>query len=128
MLAFALPLAGGSSLGVDTHVVARDVPGSGFQFVPAALIVDVSGDLMLTNTDLAGHDLVAVESGPETQPWCGRFSRDCPLFASEIVGLGRQARVHGTETLPASDPFGKVVTYAFYCSVHPWMTGTLTTV
>lgn len=128
VIVFAFPLTGGSPVGADTHVVARDAPGVGFQFVPAQLVVDVEGTLMLTNTDLAGHDLVSVADGPEDNPWCDQYpGRACPLFASTIVGLGGQAEVQGIDALPATDPSGAPVTYDYYCSVHPWMTGTITT-
>lgn len=126
MLVVAMPVAVGTPLGVDTHVVTRDVPGQGFQFVPAHLFVDVSGTLTLTNTDLPGHDVVSVADGPETNPWCDRYTRPCPLFASPIVGLGGQAQVEGIDALTPTDPSGDVVSYAYYCSVHPWMTGTIT--
>lgn len=129
VLALALPLSGASAVGADTRVAARDVPSAGFQFVPSDVVVDVAGTLTFTNTDLVGHDVVAFDTGPDTNPWCGRYIGDCPLFASPIVGLGGRTVVEGTDQLPASDPLSATTnTYAFFCSVHPWMTGTLTTI
>lgn len=129
LFALALPLTNASPVGVPAHVVTREVPGGGFQFVPADLVVDIAGSLTLTNGDLAGHDVVSIENGPESNPWCGRFTwRDCPLFASPIVGLGNQASVEGLDGLEATDPLGETKIYDYYCSIHPWMTGTITTI
>jgi plastocyanin len=126
---FAIPVSTGLPVEIDTHVVTREAPGLGFQYVPADLVVDVSGTLTLTNTDLAGHDIVSVADGPESNPWCERFpARTCPLFASPMLGLGEQGQVEGIDALPRSDPLGTVYTYEYYCSVHPWMTGTITTI
>jgi hypothetical protein len=65
--------------------------------------------LVFRNIDVDPHNVTASQAGPD-----GR-----PLFASETIGPGKQAPVHGAEYLPTGR-------YGFLCSVHPFMTGTLT--
>lgn len=117
-----VPAAFASPAGLDTHAVTADKPG-GFDYLVEAVVVDVAGTLTLVNADLRAHDIVAVDDGPADNPWCGRYAyRECPLFASRLLGLGQQGPVEGTEQLTPLE------SYEFYCSVHPWMTGTLTAI
>lgn len=122
LLALALPVTTASPLGADTHVVTSDRPG-GFDYVVEEVVVDVGGTLWLTNADLRAHDVVAVADGPSDASWCGRYAnRGCPLFASRLLGLAEQGEVEGTDQLTP------LQSYEFYCSIHPWMTGTLTAI
>lgn len=116
LVALLAPASLATPLALETHAVT-----SANSYVTREVVVDVAGTLTLLNVDLPAHDIVAVASGPADNPWCGRFAgRACPLFASPLVGLGEQAVVEGTDQL------APLASYDFYCSVHPWMTGTLT--
>jgi len=122
ILAFLAPAAFASPLGLDTHAAAAPT-ADGYDYVLDQVVADVAGTLTFTNLDLRAHDVVSDADGPPDNPWCGRFlNRACPLFASPLVGLGGQATVEGTDQLAPLE------SYAFYCSIHPWMTGTLTAV
>jgi hypothetical protein len=74
---------------------------------PVAVITQ-GGTLTFANVDNAAHDVVAVDRGPD-----GRA-----LFRSDYANLGQVVPVEGVEELPAGD-------YAFFCSIHPSMQGTL---
>ena len=74
--------------------------------------VEIAGGESLTflNLDLtAVHDVTAIDAGTGGKP----------VFRSEIIGFGTEAPVVGAEKLgPGS--------YDFLCSIHTFMTGTLT--
>lgn len=116
LCAMAVPAALATPLGAETHIVT-----SAGVYAPRNVVVDTDGTLWYTNADLRAHDVVAVATGPSDNPWCGRYAAGaCPLFASRLLGLGEQGVVEGTHQLTPTD------SYAFFCTVHPWMTGTLT--
>ncbi|MBW3657927.1 MAG: PQQ-binding-like beta-propeller repeat protein [Actinobacteria bacterium] len=93
-------------------------------YTTRAAVVPVGGELTFVNGDLAPHDVVAFSAdGSDDQPWCGPFkSGDCPLFWSELIGLGESTPVLGTDHLTAGQ------TYDWYCTIHPSMRGTLVAV
>ena len=62
-----------------------------------------------TNLDTVDHDVTAAGKGADGKP----------LFASDKVGTGGSAPVTGVETLAAGS-------YAYICSIHPFMKGTIT--
>lgn len=64
--------------------------------------------VIFRNSDVAAHDVTADAVGPDGKP----------LFSTPIIQRGEEAVVQGTEYLPSG-------TYAFHCSVHPQMKGTL---
>ncbi|HEV3229233.1 MAG TPA: PQQ-binding-like beta-propeller repeat protein [Solirubrobacteraceae bacterium] len=78
-------------------------------YATPAIVSFAGGKLSFTNLDVVQHDVTSDDHGPD-----GR-----PLFQSKLVGLGESAVVTGTDKLQS----GK--SYAFYCSVHPGMRGTL---
>ena len=122
LLVLAAPLALASPAGLDTFAFASATPNS-FDYTVETVVADGAGTLSLVNADLRSHDIVATAAGPATNPWCARFAtRACPLFASPLIGVGQQAVVAGTEQLTPLE------SYAFYCSIHPFMTGTLTAI
>ncbi len=121
-VALLVPAAFGSPVGADSHVVTSEKPG-GYNYLIDTVVADVSGTLTLTNLDLRSHDVVSYASGPSTNAWCERYqARACPLFASPLIGLGGQGVVEGIDQLTPLE------SYKFYCSIHPWMTGTLVAV
>lgn len=65
--------------------------------------------LTFSNSDVAAHDVTSAQNGSD-----GR-----PLFASALIGAGQSAFVDGSQHLTTGS-------YPFLCSVHPFMTGTLT--
>lgn len=118
----ALVLAAGVPSDAAVTVVVSG-PGSGnlpiTYYTPAA-VTSVGGPLTLVNVDIAFHDVVSVADGAADESWCPRYPfRGCPLFASELIGLGATAPVEGLE-----NTVGATV-YDFYCSIHIWMTGKL---
>ena len=70
--------------------------------------MSAGGSLSYTNLDPVQHDVVARDKGSNGQP----------LFRSDFAGLGATVPVPGAEKLKAGQ-------YAFYCSLHPGMQGTL---
>lgn len=132
LLLGALPLVLASPAALDTKVVAippsvdptTGAIGTRGGYANAVAVVDVAGTLTFVNADISAHDLVAREAGPSDAPWCSRYAGQgsCPLFASRIVGLGGEAVVEGTDRLAPG------ATYGFFCSIHPWMSGTLVAV
>lgn len=91
-------------------LVPQQVVTVGNMFVPGDITILQGDTLTLTNADLAVHNLIALDSGSSG-----------PLFASANAGPGKQVAVNGVSALTPS-------VYPFYCSVHEFMTGTLTVV
>lgn len=78
------------------------------------------GGLTFHNLDLPQHNVVAHHAiGPDDNPWCDDYATgECPAFWSPLIGLGSSAQVQGLDAL-------ELGTYEFYCTLHPWMEGTL---
>jgi polyvinyl alcohol dehydrogenase (cytochrome) len=84
-------------------------PGAEYStYATPAVVVRAGAALSFSNADLPQHDVVAVDLGHD-----GR-----PLFRSKLVGLGEVTPVAGVEHLRPGQ-------YAFTCSIHPGMKGTL---
>ncbi|MGH2830268.1 MAG: hypothetical protein ACRDJM_07270 [Actinomycetota bacterium] len=107
---------------------AADVPyvtGPGGQFVGYTIPVfalPAGSTMTLVNVDIPQHDVIATTFGPDSNTWCAEQEFEigrCPVFWSPLIGLGAQAPVYGVEALPAGG------IYAFYCSIHSAMDGTL---
>jgi plastocyanin len=71
--------------------------------------MDQGETLTFTNNDLQNHDVTANDKGSD-----GR-----PLFASATIGTGQTSKVEGAQYLTTGS-------YKFFCTVHPFMTATLT--
>lgn len=71
--------------------------------------IDQGERLTFRNDDFAQHDVTA-----SRRDEAGRR-----LFASPTIGQGRTAEVEGARSLVTGF-------YGFFCSIHPFMTGTLT--
>lgn len=93
-------------------------------FATKVAVVPVGGELTFVNADLMRHDVVAFHVyGEDDQPWCLLFAAgQCPLFWSELASLGETVPVLGLDRLDVATP------YAFYCTLHPQMKGTLVAV
>src|SRR4051794_21938630 len=85
----------------DERVIAAPLASG---FVNPNVSIDQGEKLTFLNPDVAPHDVTSVEQG---------------LFSSETVSTGTETPVNGADKLPPG-------TYDFICSVHPYMTGTLT--
>jgi plastocyanin len=72
-------------------------------------VLVLQGDaLNFVNTDVSAHRVEAKEFGPTG-----------PLFASTLAGIGQSVPVDRVSSLPPG-------TYAFVCTLHTSMTGTIT--
>lgn len=76
------------------------------------------------NFDIAPHDFVALEDflskkAARKSKWCSAFEGKCPLFWSPRIGVGESTEVRGLDAVESG------ARYAFYCTVHPNMKGTL---
>jgi plastocyanin len=89
--------------------------------------VDQGGRLTFSNFDVVAHDVVhdvAADGfgGSDDMPWCGgghHSDQPCPIFWSSTVDAGQSTVVLGTNNLEA----GRA--YAFFCTLHHSMRGTL---
>jgi len=98
-------------------------------YAPSTVVVSRSLGLTYTNLDTARHDVVAREAKrPDgSAPWCEGFedpedpaAEACPLFWSKLIpGSGTQTPVLGLKDTAVGE------SYSFYCSIHPYMTGTI---
>ncbi len=89
--------------------IASGPGAASYGYLTPVATTTVGGKLTYTNADVARHDVVARDKGPD----------GAPLFRSVLAGLGQSVPVTGTDRVQA----GK--TYAFYCSIHPGMQGQL---
>jgi plastocyanin len=78
------------------------------QYSSTVITIDQGEALFFRNIDLQRHDLVAKDQAG------GK-----PLFGTPLLGSGEEAIVQGAQQLRGGN-------YAFFCTVHPFMTGTLT--
>ena len=78
------------------------------QYSSTVITIDQGEALFFRNIDLQSHDLVAKEQAG------GK-----PLFGTPLLGTGEEALVQGVQQLRGGN-------YPFFCTVHPFMTGTLT--
>lgn len=116
------PLGGSPLTGVVTTVPVNT-------YAPDTLVVSRTLGLKYVNVDTARHDVVALEAKrPDgSAPWCGDFENtenpavhDCPLFWTPLIpGGGSETPVLGLEDTAVGE------SYAFFCSIHPYMTGTI---
>ena len=102
LLGAALALAPTAS--ADEQIAA----GPPNRYLTPEVTIDQGEQVLFTNTDVADHDVLARDDGPGGKP----------LFRSELIGFGRTGPVEGTEYLTTGS-------YAFFCSIHPQMEGTL---
>jgi polyvinyl alcohol dehydrogenase (cytochrome) len=92
-----------------SSVIVSGPSAATYGYLTPAMVTTVGGDVSYTNGDIARHDVVATEKGPD----------GLPLFRSALAALGETVPVNGLDRVQA----GK--TYQFYCSLHPGMKGQL---
>jgi plastocyanin len=105
-------LAGAILLGTSAAAEAaeRIEAGTPNRYTTPAVTMDQGEPLTFRNNDgTARHDVTARDAGPD-----GR-----PLFSTPVISGGREVPVDGAQYLTAGR-------YAFFCSIHTFMTGTLT--
>jgi len=73
-------------------------------FASAVTTIDQGEKVTLHNIDIAGHDVVAQDTGDDGKP----------LFRSDVIQPGSSGPVVGTEYLVTGG-------YDFFCSIHPGM-------
>lgn len=107
------------------NVFVSGVPGATVGFVPASVTVAKGLPVTFFNPDVlatSGHDVTALDATrpKSSAPWCADFVGPCPLFWSETITAGSATPVLGFEDAVVGR------TYAYYCSVHPQMVGSVT--
>lgn len=102
-------------------VVTTGPGGFALGYAPPVVAVRKGGSLTYVNADVAPHDVVTDDVyGPDDQPWCRNYPLNrCPLIWSNLISLGNSTPVLGLENVTPG------ATYAFTCSLHPNMRGTL---
>jgi polyvinyl alcohol dehydrogenase (cytochrome) len=99
---------GGDGGGQPASVVAG--PGAyASSYATPAVVTGVGGPLSFVNFDIAQHDVVATDKGPDGQP----------LFKSKLINFNETAPVEGLDKVKSGQ------SYAFFCSLHPGMRGQL---
>jgi plastocyanin len=80
--------------------------------------------LTFLNLDLVSHDVTSEGTfRPKPRKRPGRKPKPRPpqlLFRSDLIGFGQQTTVTGTHRLKPG------VSYPYFCSLHPSMTGVVT--
>jgi plastocyanin len=115
----------GTSNQADAAVVAAGPGGFAAGFLTPVSVAPVGGPLTFANADIQPHNVIATadfldKKTAKKTAWCKGYAKTkCPLFWSATVGTGGQTPVLGLENIES----GKQ--YAFFCSIHPGMKGTL---
>jgi plastocyanin len=86
----------------------RIVAGPSNRYLTPSVTMDQGERLTFQNQDVASHDVTARRDGPDARP----------LFSTPVIGQGREVFVEGSQYLTTGS-------YGFFCSVHPFMEGTL---
>lgn len=106
-------------------VVATAPGGFLAGFLPPIVVVEKGEGITYANADVAPHDFVADghflrKKAAKKTRWCSGFDKGkCPLFWSPRIGAGETTEVEGLRRLRSGEE------YAFLCTVHPNMKGTL---
>ena len=99
-------------------VVATSPGASFYGYTGLVFVADADAGLTYVNADIDVHDVVSdgVRT-PEQEgaAHCFNYAANaCPLFTSELIGVGATSEVVGLDDLDTG-------VYSFYCSEHPWM-------
>jgi plastocyanin len=123
VLAASLVAAGAAP--AHAAVAAAGPGGFAAGFATPVVVVAKGEDLTFVNGDVAPHNVTAVDAflskkDAKKTKWCSGFDKGkCPLFWSQTITAGQQTPVEGLDRIEA----GKQ--YAFICTLHPGMKGTL---
>ena len=107
--------------------VATVVAGPGaFQagYATPVVVAPKAAPLTFVNGDIQSHNVVALDKflpkkTAKKTAWCkGYGATKCPVFWSKTGPLGGNTAVEGLAKLKAGQ-------YAFFCTIHPGMKGTL---
>jgi plastocyanin len=77
-------------------------------YATSNVAIDQGEPLTFLNLDALSHDVTARGKGPDGKP----------LFSTPLIGTGQEVPVEGADALTPGN-------YAFYCTIHPNMEGTL---
>ncbi len=105
-IATAVVLSAGTGVALADQTIYAGPPN---QFVGGDITINQGEKVSFTNLDTVEHNVTAQQKAPDGKP----------LFASAPTATGSSEPVAGTEYL-------KTGTYQYFCSIHPWMTGTIT--
>jgi plastocyanin len=105
LAAAALALGWAPSAAADQQIEA----GPGTQYLTTSVTMAQGERLTFMNLDVTGHDVTAKKVAADTKP----------VFGTPVQATGSSAFVDGSQYLTTGR-------YDFYCSVHPFMHGTLT--
>jgi len=111
----------------------------GHVYAPPVIVVVAGHPATYLNADIDPHDIVATSEAagqgelPKgarpagSAPWCADYDGPlrgmlCPLFWTPVLQTGGAHEILGvSDAVPGE-------TYGFYCTLHPYMTGTLVVV
>lgn len=115
----------GTAAPVAAAVAVTGPGGFAMGFIPPVVVIEEGEGVTYANADVAPHNFVAEETFLPAKKaskvkWCSAYERGkCPLFWSPTITTGQSTDVLGLEYVKSGER------YAFFCSVHPGMKGTL---
>lgn len=116
-----------TGLTAPAHAALAAAGPGGFAagFATPVVVVAPGEELTFVNGDVAPHNITAIDAflskkDAKKSKWCSAFDKGkCPLFWSPTITAGEQTTVEGLDRIVP----GKQ--YAFICTLHPGMKGTL---
>lgn len=133
MLALAALTALGAppAQAVGTPIIFAGPGGAVVNYTQTVAVAQPGDTINLIVMDIAPHDVVSKEKGPDSAEHCGedtspapgtqrRFPLGaCPMLWSELVGAGGITPVRGLANIVPG------TIYSYYCSIHSNMKGQL---
>ncbi|MEA2451351.1 MAG: hypothetical protein QOG04_61 [Actinomycetota bacterium] len=115
----------GTSNQANAAVIAAGPGSFAAGFLTPVSVGTAAAPLTFVNGDIQPHNVIASadflpKATAKKTAWCKGYAKTkCPVFWSATVATGGSTAVLGLENLES----GKQ--YAFFCSIHPGMKGTL---